>query len=100
MMIRKIHRNKQNAKRKEKNVLHISTFSGIGGFDLAAEWMGWQNIASCEINPFCNQVLAHHWPDAYHHTDIHTLTYELLNHELTKRHGTNWRTDDVILTGG
>ena len=34
---------------------HISTFSGIGGFDLAAEWMGWNNIAHVEINPFCRQ---------------------------------------------
>lgn len=22
---------------------HGSLFSGIGGFDIAAEWMGWQN---------------------------------------------------------
>lgn len=81
-------------------MLHISLFSGIGGFDLAAEWMGWKNIASCEINEFCNKVLNHYWPDAYHHKDIHTLTYEILNNELSKRFGTRWRTDDIILTGG
>jgi len=78
---------------------HISLFSGIGGFDLAAEWMGWQNIASCEINPFCNQILAHYWPDAYHHDDIHTLTIDVLKHELDKRFA-DWQSDDIILTGG
>lgn len=80
-------------------MLHISTFSGVGGFDLAAEWMGWKNIASCEINDFGNKILEYYWPDAYHHRDIHTFTYEKLNDELTKRFG-NWRTDDIILTGG
>jgi len=78
---------------------HISLFSGIGGFDLAAEWMGWQNIASCEINPFCNKVLAHHWPDAYHHDDIHTLTFDLLNEKISKKYP-EWQSDDIILTGG
>lgn len=81
-------------------MLHISLFSGIGGFDLAAQWAGWTNIVSCEINPFGNKVLNHYWPDAYHHTDIHTLTIEKINEELTKRHGANWRTNDVVLTGG
>ena len=79
---------------------HISLFSGIGGFDLAAEWAGWENIVSCEINLFGNKVLNYYWPDAYHHTDIHTLTYNLINDELTKRKGQNWRTKDIILTGG
>lgn len=78
---------------------HISLFSGIGGFDLAAEWMGWQNIASCEINSFCNQILAHYWPDAYHHDDIHTLTIDVLKHELEKRF-TEWRKDDIVISGG
>lgn len=49
---------------------HGSLFSGIGGFDLAAEWMGWHNVFSCEIDPFCQQVLQHHWPNVDHHTDI------------------------------
>lgn len=49
---------------------HGSLFSGIGGFDLAAEWMGWDNVFSCEIDPFCQQVLQHHWPNVDHHTDI------------------------------
>ena len=31
---------------------HASLFSGIGGFDLAAEWMGWDNLFHCEWNEF------------------------------------------------
>lgn len=31
---------------------HGSLFSGIGGFDLAAQWMGWENVFHCEWNPF------------------------------------------------
>lgn len=49
---------------------HGSLFSGIGGFDLAAEWMGWDNIFHCEINPFCQKVLKHHFPNAESLTDI------------------------------
>jgi len=81
-------------------LLHISLFSGIGGFDLAAEWMGWKNIVSCEINPFCNKILQYYWPEAYHHTDIHTLNYDTINAELSQRFGKNWRNDEIILTGG
>ena len=81
-------------------MMHISLFSGIGGFDLASEWMGWTNIASCEINPFCNKILKHYWPDAYHHDDIKTLTYETINAELSRRFGNDWRNDDIIITGG
>ena len=49
---------------------HGSLFSGIGGCDLAAEWMGWDNVFTCEIDPFCQKVLQHHWPNVDHHTDI------------------------------
>jgi DNA (cytosine-5)-methyltransferase 1 len=78
----------------------ISLFSGIGGFELAAEAVGWQPIVSCEINPFGRRVLEYYWPDAYHHDDVNTLTFDKINDELTKRFGPQWRSDDIILTGG
>ena len=56
----------------------ISLFSGIGGFEISAEWMGWDNVVSCEINPFGQRILKHYWPNAYHHDDIHTLNYETI----------------------
>ena len=49
---------------------HGSLFSGIGGFDLAAEWMGWENIFHCEWNPFGQRVLKHYWPNAKSYNDI------------------------------
>ena len=49
---------------------HGSLFSGIGGFDLAAEWMGWKNIFHCEINPFCKRILKYYWPNAISYEDI------------------------------
>lgn len=49
---------------------HGSLFSGIGGFDLAAEWMGWDNVFHCELNPFCQKVLKHHFPKAKSYDDI------------------------------
>jgi DNA (cytosine-5)-methyltransferase 1 len=81
-------------------VKHISLFSGIGGFDLAAQWAGWDNLASCEINPFGRRHLAYYWPEAYHHDDIKTLTGEIIEHEAQKRYDPDWRADGVILSGG
>ena len=49
---------------------HASLFSGIGGFDLAAEWMGWINVFNCEIDKFCQKVLKYHFPDAIQLGDI------------------------------
>jgi DNA (cytosine-5)-methyltransferase 1 len=49
---------------------HGSLFSGIGGFDLAAEWMGWENVFHCEWNEFGKKVLNHYWPQAICYDDI------------------------------
>jgi DNA (cytosine-5)-methyltransferase 1 len=67
---------------------HGSLFSGIGGFDLAAEWMGWDNIFHCEWMPFPRQVLHYHFPKS--------LSYE----DITKTDFTIHRESIDILTGG
>jgi DNA (cytosine-5)-methyltransferase 1 len=67
---------------------HGSLFSGIGGFDLAAEWMGWTNKFHCEWNGFGQQVLKYYWPNA--------LSYE----DITKTDFTIWRGRIDVLTGG
>lgn len=67
---------------------HGSLFSGIGGFDLAAEWMGWQNVFHCEWNTFGQRVLKHYWPNA--------ISY----HDITKTDFTIHRGRIDVLTGG
>jgi DNA (cytosine-5)-methyltransferase 1 len=67
---------------------HGSLFSGIGGFDLASEWMGWENVFHCEWNPFGQKVLNHYWPKA--------ITY----HDITKTDFTIHRGAIDIITGG
>ena len=49
---------------------HGSLFSGIGGFDLAAEWMGWENIFHCEIAEFPRKIFKHHFPNSICYEDI------------------------------
>lgn len=67
---------------------HASLFSGIGGFDLAAEWAGWNNVFHCEWNPFGQRVLKHHFPNSISYNDI------------TKTDFTVHRGEIDILTGG
>jgi DNA (cytosine-5)-methyltransferase 1 len=67
---------------------HGSLFSGIGGFDLAAEWMGWENVFHCEWNEFGKKVLHHYWPQS--------ISY----HDITKTDFTIHRGKIDILTGG
>lgn len=56
---------------------HGSLFSGIGGPDLAAQWMGWENVMHCEINPFGRRVLNHYWPNATSYEDITTTDFTI-----------------------
>jgi DNA (cytosine-5)-methyltransferase 1 len=67
---------------------HGSLFSGIGGFDLAAEWMNWTNVFHCEWNKFGQQVLKHHFPKSISYEDITKTDFSL------------HRGDIDILTGG
>jgi DNA (cytosine-5)-methyltransferase 1 len=67
---------------------HGSLFSGIGGFDLAAEWMGWENKFHCEWNPFGQKILKHYWPNAESFNDI------------TKTDFTPYANRIDVLTGG
>lgn len=55
---------------------HASLFSGIGGFDLAAEWMGWNNVFHCEWMEFPRKVLEFYWPEADSYTDICDTNFE------------------------
>jgi DNA (cytosine-5)-methyltransferase 1 len=54
---------------------HIGLFEGIGGFSLAARWMGWETVAWCEWDEFCQKVLKYHFPEAEQHGDITTTDF-------------------------
>ena len=56
---------------------HGSLFSGIGGFDLAAEWMGWNNIFHCEIEEFPRKILQYYWPKATTYEDIKQTDFSI-----------------------
>lgn len=66
---------------KKKRLTHGSLFTGIGGFDLAASWVGWQNVFQCEIDPFCQIILKSQFPHCEIFTDIKTSNFN-------KYHGT------------
>lgn len=69
-------------------ITHGSLFSGIGGFDLAAEWKGWENKFHCEIDPFPRKILNHYWPNAKSYEDIRKTDFTI------------WRGRIDVLTGG
>lgn len=56
----------------------LDLFSGIGGFSLGLERAGFETVAFCEIEPFCQAVLRKHWPNIPIYDDIRTLTAKRL----------------------
>jgi len=71
----------------------VSFYSGIGGFEIAANWMEWEVVSSCENNPFGQQVLKYYWPDAYHHDDVNSYDFNKLKTLLN-------RNEQTIFTAG
>lgn len=67
---------------------HGSLFSGIGGPEVAAEMMGWENVFHCDINPFGRKVLDYWYPNSKSYEDI------------TKTDFTEWGGKIDVLTGG
>ncbi len=67
---------------------HGSLFSGGGGFDLAAEQLGWTNIFHVEKDAFCRRVLDYYWPLADSYADIKYFN------------ATKYRGQIDVLTGG
>jgi DNA (cytosine-5)-methyltransferase 1 len=61
---------------------HGSLFSGIGGFDLAAQWMGWTNVFHTEWNEFGQKVLQHHFPNSISYHDIIKTDYSIHNGDI------------------
>ena len=67
---------------------HGSLFSGIGGFDLASEWMGWDNLFHCEWEDFPRKILNYHFPKSISYGDIKETDFTI------------WQGKIDILTGG
>jgi len=53
----------------------LDLFSGIGGFSYAAEKLigGYETVAFCEMDDFCQKVLKKHWPQVPIFDDVRTI---------------------------
>lgn len=67
---------------------HASLFSGIGGPEVAASMIGWDNVFHCEINPFGRLILNYWYPNSDSYEDI------------TKTDFKRYRGTIDVLTGG
>ena len=52
---------------------HLDLFSGIGGFALGAQAVGFETIGFSEIDPYASAVLKKHWPDIPNYGDVRTV---------------------------
>lgn len=57
-----------------KCVKILDVFAGIGGFSLAAHWLGWQTVAFVEKDEFCQKVLRKNFGDIPIYDDIRTFS--------------------------
>lgn len=71
----------------------VSTFSGVGGIDLAFERAGCRTVLLCEIDKHARKVLAHRFPGVPIHPDITELTADDL-------HAAGARPESTVLVGG
>lgn len=55
---------------------HGSLFSGIGGFDLAASWMEWENVFHCEWIESKQKILKNNFPNSDSYADIQEFKSE------------------------
>jgi DNA (cytosine-5)-methyltransferase 1 len=56
----------------------LDLFSGIGGFSLGLERAGFETVAFCEPNPFCQAILKKHWATVPVYEDVRELSAERL----------------------
>ncbi len=59
----------------------LDLFSGIGGFSLGLERAGMETVAFCEIEPYCQKVLAKHWPKVPIYDDVRRLDADTLRRD-------------------
>ena len=60
--------------RQQRLVRHLDLCSGIGGFALAAQWVGGiETIGFCDIDPWAQRVLAKNFPNVPIHDNLKTL---------------------------
>ena len=72
---------------------HLDLFSGIGGFSLGLEATGgFETVAFCDYDSYCQKILRKHWPWVTIYDDIKELNHEKLN--------SNGHIKIDIITGG
>lgn len=53
---------------------YLSLFSGIEACSVAWKELGWECVAVAEIDPFCNTLLAHYYPNTPNLGDVSKIT--------------------------